>query len=74
MVITDVALNPFTTHGHDDVMDEYGHILNDQTVEILVEMAFSQAAVGADFVAPSDMMDGRIGAIQMQKVILTSAF
>ncbi|MBD2342865.1 porphobilinogen synthase [Anabaena subtropica] len=64
VVITDVALDPFTTHGHDGLVDENGTILNDPTVEVLVKMALSQAAVGTDFVAPSDMMDGRIGAIR----------
>ncbi|MBU7587215.1 MAG: porphobilinogen synthase [Nostoc sp. TH1S01] len=64
VVITDVALDPFTTHGHDGLVDEQGTILNDPTVEVLVKMALSQAAAGADFVAPSDMMDGRIGAIR----------
>ncbi|NES97932.1 MAG: porphobilinogen synthase [Desertifilum sp. SIO1I2] len=64
VVITDVALDPFTTHGHDGIVDEQGRILNDPTVEILVKMALSQAEAGADMVAPSDMMDGRIGAIR----------
>jgi porphobilinogen synthase len=64
MVITDVALDPFTTHGHDGVIDERGVILNDETVEILARQAVSQAAVGTDMVAPSDMMDGRVGAIR----------
>ncbi|MFM7408535.1 MAG: porphobilinogen synthase [Cuspidothrix sp.] len=64
IMITDVALDPFTTHGHDGLVDENGKILNDQTVEVLVKMALSQAEAGADFVAPSDMMDGRIGAIR----------
>lgn len=64
IVITDVALDPFTTHGHDGLVDENGIILNDPTVEVLVKMALSQAAAGADFVAPSDMMDGRIGEIR----------
>ncbi|MBD2449579.1 porphobilinogen synthase [Nostoc sp. FACHB-152] len=64
VIITDVALDPFTTHGHDGLVDENGTILNDPTVEVLVKMALSQAAAGADFVAPSDMMDGRIGAIR----------
>jgi porphobilinogen synthase len=64
MVITDVALDPFTTHGHDGVIDEQGRILNDPTVEILVKMSLSQAAAGCDMVAPSDMMDGRVGAIR----------
>jgi porphobilinogen synthase len=64
LVITDVALDPFTDHGHDGVLDEQGYILNDVTVEVLVKMALSQAAAGTDMVAPSDMMDGRIGAIR----------
>jgi porphobilinogen synthase len=64
VVITDVALDPFTSHGHDGLVDENGTILNDPTVEVLVKMALSQAASGADFVAPSDMMDGRVGAIR----------
>ena len=64
IVITDVALDPFTTHGHDGVIDEHGVILNDETVEILVKMSVSQAQAGCDMVAPSDMMDGRIGAIR----------
>ncbi|MTJ46403.1 porphobilinogen synthase [Dolichospermum sp. UHCC 0259] len=64
IIITDVALDPFTTHGHDGLVDENGKILNDQTVEVLVKMALSQAEAGTDFVAPSDMMDGRIGSIR----------
>ncbi|MCX7596096.1 MAG: porphobilinogen synthase [Fischerella sp.] len=64
IVVTDVALDPFTTHGHDGLVDEKGTILNDPTVEVLVKMALAQAAAGADFVAPSDMMDGRVGAIR----------
>jgi porphobilinogen synthase len=64
MIITDVALDPFTTHGHDGVMNAEGVILNDETVAILAKMAVSQAAVGSDMVAPSDMMDGRVGAIR----------
>jgi porphobilinogen synthase len=63
-VITDVALDPFTTHGQDGLLDEQGHILNDLTVETLVRQARSHADAGADVVAPSDMMDGRIGAIR----------
>jgi porphobilinogen synthase len=63
-VITDVALDPFTTHGQDGVVDKRGYVLNDVTVEILVKQALSHAAAGADIVAPSDMMDGRIGAIR----------
>lgn len=64
IIMTDVALDPFTTHGHDGLIDEQGNILNDPTVEVLVKMAVSQAAAGASFVAPSDMMDGRVGAIR----------
>jgi porphobilinogen synthase len=63
-VITDVALDPFTTHGQDGLLDEQGHIMNDLTVETLVRQARSHADAGADIVAPSDMMDGRIGAIR----------
>lgn len=64
VVITDVALDPFSTHGHDGIVDDNGIILNDPTVEVLVKMALSQAEAGADMVAPSDMMDGRVGAIR----------
>ncbi|MDB9374232.1 porphobilinogen synthase [Nodularia sphaerocarpa] len=64
IVMTDVALDPFTNHGHDGLIDDKGNILNDPTVEVLVKMAVSQAAAGASFVAPSDMMDGRVGAIR----------
>ena len=63
-VITDVALDPFTTHGQDGLIDANGYVLNDQTVEVLVKQALSHANAGADIVAPSDMMDGRIGAIR----------
>jgi porphobilinogen synthase len=63
-VITDVALDPFTTHGQDGLIDDAGYVLNDQTVSALVKQALSHAAAGADVVAPSDMMDGRIGAIR----------
>lgn len=63
-VITDVALDPFTTHGQDGLMDDSGYILNDETVTALVKQALSHAAAGADVVAPSDMMDGRIGEIR----------
>lgn len=63
-VITDVALDPFTTHGQDGIIDDNGYVLNDVTTEILVKQALSHAAAGADIVAPSDMMDGRIGAIR----------
>jgi porphobilinogen synthase len=63
-VITDVALDPFTTHGQDGIVDDAGYVLNDATIEALVRQARSQAEAGADIVAPSDMMDGRIGAIR----------
>jgi porphobilinogen synthase len=63
-VITDVALDPFTTHGQDGLVDESGYVLNDETVDVLVKQALSHAEAGADIVAPSDMMDGRIGAIR----------
>jgi porphobilinogen synthase len=63
-VITDVALDPFTTHGQDGLIDDTGYVLNDETVEVLVKQAISHAEAGADVVAPSDMMDGRIGAIR----------
>lgn len=63
-VITDVALDPFTTHGQDGIIDSTGYVLNDVTVAALVKQALSHAAAGADIVAPSDMMDGRIGAIR----------
>jgi porphobilinogen synthase len=63
-VITDVALDPFTTHGQDGLIDDAGYVQNDLTVETLVRQARSQADAGADVVAPSDMMDGRIGAIR----------
>ena len=63
-VMTDVALDPFTTHGQDGVIDEEGYVLNDVTTEVLVKQALSHAEAGADVVAPSDMMDGRIGEIR----------
>ncbi len=63
-VITDVALDPFTTHGQDGIIDEQGYVLNDITIAALVKQALSHAEAGADVVAPSDMMDGRIGAIR----------
>jgi porphobilinogen synthase len=65
-VITDVALDPFTTHGQDGIVDDAGYVLNDATIEALVRQARSQAEAGADIVAPSDMMDGRIGAIRTE--------
>jgi len=63
-VITDVALDPFTTHGQDGLIDASGYVLNDETTKVLVKQALSHAEAGADVVAPSDMMDGRIGAIR----------
>lgn len=63
-VITDVALDPFTSHGQDGLLDETGYVVNDATVDVLVKQALSHAEAGADVVAPSDMMDGRIGAIR----------
>ena len=63
-VITDVALDPYTSHGQDGLVDENGYVLNDETVEALVRQALCHARAGADVVAPSDMMDGRIGAIR----------
>ncbi|MBT1452158.1 porphobilinogen synthase [Glaciecola sp. XM2] len=64
LVITDVALDPFTVHGQDGIIDEDGYVLNDETTEVLIKQALSHAEAGADVVAPSDMMDGRIGAIR----------
>lgn len=64
-VITDVALDPFTTHGQDGLIDETGYVMNDATIDVLVKQAVSHAQAGADVVAPSDMMDGRIGAIRL---------
>jgi porphobilinogen synthase len=63
-LLTDVALDPYTTHGQDGLVDDRGEILNDATVEILIGQALNQAAAGADIIAPSDMMDGRVGAIR----------
>lgn len=63
-IITDTALDPFTIHGHDGIVDANGYVLNDQTIEILVQQALSHAQAGADIIAPSDMMDGRIKAIR----------
>jgi porphobilinogen synthase len=63
-IITDVALDPFTSHGQDGLIDQNGYVLNDETIEVLVKQALSHAEAGADIVAPSDMMDGRIGAIR----------
>jgi porphobilinogen synthase len=63
-VLTDVALDPYTSHGQDGLIDEAGYVLNDATVDALVGQSLNQAAAGADIIAPSDMMDGRIGAIR----------
>ncbi len=71
-VITDVALDPFTSHGQDGLIDDSGYVLNDETVEVLIKQALSHAQAGADIVAPSDMMDGRIGAIR--KVLEDNGF
>jgi porphobilinogen synthase len=71
-VITDVALDPFTTHGQDGLIDETGYVMNDATIDVLVKQALSHAEAGADVVAPSDMMDGRIGAIR--QVLETEGF
>ncbi len=65
VVISDVALDPFTSHGQDGLVDEQGYVINDETVEVLIKQALSHAEAGADIVAPSDMMDGRIGAIRL---------
>ncbi len=63
-VLTDVALDPYTAHGHDGLVDQHGYVLNDATVDVLTAQAVNQARAGADIIAPSDMMDGRIGAIR----------
>ena len=63
-IMTDVALDPYTSHGQDGLLDDENYIMNDETVEVLVKQALTQAAAGVDIVAPSDMMDGRIGAIR----------
>jgi porphobilinogen synthase len=63
-VITDVALDPYTTHGHDGIVDSSGYVLNDETLAMLAKQALVNAAAGVDVIAPSDMMDGRIGAIR----------
>ena len=74
-IMTDVALDPYTSHGQDGVLDEQGRILNDETTAILVQQAIAQAEAGVDIVAPSDMMDGRIGkiraALEQKKLIHT---
>src|SRR6202007_3031250 len=63
-VLTDVALDPYTSHGHDGLVDATGHVLNDPTKAVLVGQALVQAEAGSDIIAPSDMMDGRVGAIR----------
>ena len=63
-VLTDVALDPYTAHGHDGLVDSQGYVLNDDTAEVLIAQSLNQAAAGADIIAPSDMMDGRIGLIR----------
>src|SRR5690606_20485339 len=63
-ILTDVALDPYTAHGQDGLFDARGYVENDATVEVLVKQALNQAAAGADIIAPSDMMDGRVGAIR----------
>jgi porphobilinogen synthase len=63
-ILTDVALDPYTTHGQDGLLDDQGYVLNDETIEALIAQALTQAQAGVDIVAPSDMMDGRIGAIR----------
>jgi porphobilinogen synthase len=63
-VITDVALDPFTSHGQDGLIDSDGYVLNDETVDVLIKQSISHAEAGADIIAPSDMMDGRVGAIR----------
>jgi porphobilinogen synthase len=63
-VLTDVALDPYTTHGQDGLVDDEGYVVNDETVAVLVDQAINQANAGADIIAPSDMMDGRVGAIR----------
>ncbi len=63
-MLTDVALDPYTAHGHDGLVDAAGNVVNDDTVKLLVDQALVQAEAGADIVAPSDMMDGRVAAIR----------
>ncbi len=63
-ILTDVALDPYTAHGHDGIVDEAGYVLNDRTIEVLIAQSINQAAAGADIIAPSDMMDGRVGLIR----------
>jgi porphobilinogen synthase len=64
MLMSDIALDPFTSHGQDGLIDENGYVMNDETVDVLIKQALSHAEAGADIVAPSDMMDGRIGSIR----------
>ena len=73
-VITDVALDPFTTHGQDGLIDKHGYVVNDETVAVLVKQALSHAQAGADVVAPSDMMDGRIGKIRDRNLLSRLGF
>ncbi len=63
-IMTDVALDPYSCDGHDGIVDEHGNILNDETIEVLIKQSLTQAKAGADFIGPSDMMDGRVGAIR----------
>ena len=63
-ILTDVALDPYTAHGHDGIVDDTGYVLNDRTIEVLIGQSINQAAAGADIIAPSDMMDGRVGLIR----------
>ena len=63
-ILTDVALDPYTAHGHDGIVDAAGYVLNDRTIEVLIGQSLNQAAAGADIIAPSDMMDGRVGLIR----------
>ena len=64
-ILTDVALDPYTSHGQDGLLDDHGYVVNDETVAVLVDQAVNQAEAGADIIAPSDMMDGRVRAIRM---------
>ena len=72
-VLTDVALDPYTSHGQDGLIDEAGYVLNDATKDVLVGQSLNQAAAGADIIAPSDMMDGRIGAIRTALLVEPAA-
>ena len=73
LVITDVALDPYTTHGQDGIIDDNNYVTNDKTIQILKKQALSHAEAGADIVAPSDMMDGRIGARDSMKGLFLAA-